>query len=71
LKAAGSGQLLRLMERMRVSLKKLQEDIEEVIHDFHSPSVGHRRNLYMSELVDAISTVRRRRISLHFSAIGP
>ena len=68
LRTSGSGQLLRHMERMRANLKQLQMEVEEAIHDFHTPSVGRRRNLYMSKLVDDISTVRRRRISPHFNA---
>ena len=53
---------LRFLERLRERLVRMRNDVEGVISDYATPSVtvGDRRKLYMSDMIDHIATVRRR-----------
>jgi len=55
---AGAQQLLRYMDRLRMRLERMKDRTETVIRDYSKPTIGHRRNLYMNKLVDAIARVR-------------
>ena len=57
--ASGSQLFLRFMERLRLRLLRMREKIEDVMREYSRPTIGHRRNLYMNKLVDAIAKVSR------------
>ena len=56
--AMGTQHLIRYIERIRLELEHMRQNIEEVMEDYATPSVGHQRNLYMSQMIDAIAAVR-------------
>jgi len=54
---AGTQIFLRFVERLRLRLLRMQDNIEDVIREYSRPIIGHRRNLYMNKLVDTIAKV--------------
>jgi len=63
---------MRLMEKLRVRLESIRDSVEQVISDYAIPkvTVGPRRKLFMSQLVDNIASVRPTSLSHHMHSVA-
>ena len=46
------------LHRLRHTLEYMRHKVDDVVREYVTPSVGHRRDLHMSKLIDTILTVR-------------